>query len=203
MKKTSQVPPQEQTTMAPKKAKGKSPNKGNFILKNELLTIRFWSQAYTTSLFDKNVNDFTLICQYPISNFNLDILKDFNAAQLYLNIDSNVYVSRVSGFVANITPESIVMQLSLANLRLKAAIDLEFNTPAVIFEQILAQKDFFKVSGKKLEDFVKPLGFSRKLSETDQALRRRTLEYLNYKMSLQADPISEADLRRLRGETNG
>jgi len=187
--------------MAPRKVKVKSPlDKGDFLLKNELLTIRFWSQAYTTSLFDKNVKGFTLICQYPLSNFNLDILKDFAAAQLYLNVDSNVYISRVSGFVANITPESVVMQLSLANIRLKAAWDLEFNTPSVIYEQILSQKDFFKVGGKKLEDFVKPLGLVRKLSETDQALRRRTLEYLNYKMGDQADAISEAELKRLRGE---
>lgn len=189
--------------MAPKKAKVKSAlNKGDFVLKNELLTIRFWSQAYTTSLFDKNVNNFTLICQYPLSNFNLDILKDFPAAQLYLNVDSNVYIARVAGFVANVTPESIVMQLSLANLRLKAAWDLEFNTPSVIYEQILSQKDFFKVGGKKLEDFVKPLGLTRKLSESDQALRRRTLEYLNYKMGDQGEAISEAELRRLRGESN-
>ncbi len=188
----------------PKKAKVKKGvlGKGDFVLKNELLTIRFWSNAYTTSLFDKNVKDFTLVCQYPLSNFNLDILKDFAAAQLYLNVDSNVYISRISGFVANITPDSVIMQLSLANLRLKAAWDLEFNTPSVIYEQILSQKDFFKVGGKKLEDFVKPLGLSRKLSETDQALRRRTLEYLNYKMGDQAEALSEAELRRLRGEGN-
>lgn len=175
-------------------------SKGEFTLKNELLTIRFWSQAYTTSLFDKSVKNFTLICQYPLSNFNLEILKDFGAAQLYLNIDDTVHISRVSGFVANVSPESILLQLSLSNLRLKAAWDLEFNTPSVIYEQILAQKDFFKVGGKKLEDFVKPLGLTRKSSETDQALRRRTLEYLTFKMGDQAEVLSEAELRRLRGE---
>lgn len=185
--------------MVPKKTKVKSAlGKGDFVLKNELLTIRFWSQAYTTSLFDKNVSNFTLICQYPLSNFNLDILKDFPAAQLYLNVDS-VYIARVAGFVASVTPESIVMQLSLANLRLKAAMDLEFNTPEAFYEQILSQKDFFKVGGKKLEDYVRPLGLSRKVSETDQAFRRRTIEYLTFKMgNVDSDEVTNLinDLRK-------
>jgi hypothetical protein len=196
--------------MATKKTKTKTPKvktgplaKGEFVLKNELLTIRFWSQSFTTSLFDKNVKDFTLICQYPLSNFNLDILKDFKAAQLYINVGGEVYISRISSFLANVSPEAVLLQLTLSNLRLKAAWDLEFNTPSVVYEQILSQKEFFKVSGKRLEDFVKPLGLSRKVSETDQALRRRTLDYLHYKMSEQGETISEADIRKLRGESNG
>lgn len=189
--------------MVSKKAKAKTPvSKGNFTLKNELLTIRFWSQAYTTSLFDKNITNYALVCQYPLSNFNLEVLKDFSAAQLYLNIDSSVYIARVSGFVANVTSESIVLQLSLSNLRLKAAMDLEFNTPEVFYEQILAQKEFFKVGGKKLEEYVEPLGLSRKISETDQAFRRRTIEYLTFKMGDQTEVLSEAELRKLRGEGN-
>jgi hypothetical protein len=174
--------------------------KGDFTIKNNLLTIRHWSHSYTTSLFDKNVINYTLVCQYPLSNFNLDILKDIGATQLYLDVADKVYIARVSQFVANVSPESVVIQLTLANLRLKSGYDLEFATPSVFYEQILADKIFFKAGGKKLEEYVKPLGISRKTVETDQALRRRTLEYLNYKMGEQGDNISEAELRRLRGE---
>ena len=180
--------------------KNLSLNKGDFVLRNNLLTIRFWSQSFTTSLFDKNVMKYTLVCQYPLSNFNLDILKDFNSAQLYLDINEKVYIARVAAFVANVSPESIVMQLTLSNLRLKAGWDLEFDTPSAVYERILAEKSFFKVAGKKLEEYIKPLGLIRKFSETDQMLRRRTLEYLNYKMGDQGEVISDAELRRLRGE---
>src|SRR5271168_856351 len=103
--------------MAYKKKQVSPLAKGEFTLKNELLTVRFWSQAYTTSLFDKNVKNFTLVCQYPMSNFNLDILKDFSAAQLYLNVADAVYISRVGGFIAYVSPESILLQLSLVNIR--------------------------------------------------------------------------------------
>jgi len=152
--------------------------KGNFVLKNNLLTIRFWSQVYTTALFDKNILNYTLVCQYPLSNFNLDILKDVRAAQIYLDIEDKIYVARIAAFIANVSPDSIVMQLTITNLRLKEALDMEFNTPSMFYEQILAEKSFFKVAGKKLEDYIKPLGLARKVSETDQALRRRTLGYL-------------------------
>jgi len=189
---------QKQLAVVPPKAL--ATKKGDFVIKNNLLTIRYWSQSYTTSLFDKNVQAYTLVCQYPLSNFNLDILKDFGSAQLYIDVNEKVYVARVSQFIANVSPESVVMQLTLSNLRLKAAWDLEFNTPSVIYEQILAEKTFFKVGGKKLEDYVKPLGLTRKLTETDQALRRRTLEYLNYKMGDTVDTISAEEMRRLRGE---
>ncbi len=190
--------------MTSKRPKKPSPlEKGEFTLKNELLTIRFWSQGYTTSLFDKEVKDFTLICQYPLSNFNLDILKDSAAAQLYLNINGSVYIARMSSYVANVTPEAVLLQLTLSNLRLKSAWDMEHNTPSVVYEQILSQKDFFKVGGKKLESFIKPLGLIRKEAESDQALRRRTLEYLNYKMSDQGEVFTEFDIRRLRERPDG
>lgn len=156
--------------------------KGDFVLKNNLLTMRYWSNSYTTSLFDKNIIGYTLVCQYPLSNFNLDILKDFGAVQLYLDINDKVYIARVAQFIANVSPESVAIQVTLSNLRLKAAYDLEFATPSVFYEQILSEKTFFKAGGKKLEEYIKPLGLLRKSIESDQAFRRRTLEYLSFKM---------------------
>lgn len=156
---------------------------GNFELGNNLLTIRYWSHSYTTSLFDKKVVDYTLMCQFPLANFNLEILKNINAAQVYLDINGKVYIARLASFIANISPEAVILQFALANIRLKSAWDLEFATPSVMYEQILSDKEFFRVGGKKLEEYIKPLGLSRKSSESDQAFRRRTIDYLNYKMS--------------------
>lgn len=155
---------------------------GDFIIKNTLLTIRYWSQSYTTALFNKKVQNYTVICQYSLPNFNLDILKDITAAHVYLNIDGDVNIARINAFNANVVPESITLHLGVNNLRLKNSWDMEWSTPEVIYEQILADKNFFKFGGKKLEEFVRPLGLIRKVSETDQALRRRTLSYINYQM---------------------
>ena len=187
----------EETTalavVAPKELVAK---KGNFVLKNNLLTMRYWSNAYTTSLFDKNIIGYTLVCQYPLSNFNLNILKDFGSVQLYLDINDKVYIARVAQFVANVSPESVVIQVTLANLRLKAAHDLEFATPSVFYEQILSEKTFFKAGGKKLEEYIKPLGLLRKSVESDQAFRRRTLEYLSFKMGSEYEGDDVANLIR-------
>lgn len=176
---------------------------GNFDLNNNLLTIRYWSNSYTTSLFDKKVLNYTLVCQFPLSNFNLDVLKNINAAQVYLDISGKVYIARISSFIASVTPEVVIMQLALANLRLKARWDMEFATPSVMYEQILSDKEFFRVGGKKLDDYVKPLGLSRKTCESDQAYRRRTIEYLNFKMSSEdnSEEVSSllSDIQR-RGE---
>lgn len=183
--------------MAAKKSK-KAESK-DFVLKNNLLTIRFWSQSFTTSLFDKNVVGYTLTCQYPLSNFNLDILKNINAAQLYLDINDEVYISRIKSFVASVSAESVILQLTLSNLRLKSSWDMEWLTPSAFYDQLLFEKTFFKTVGKKLEEYVKPLGLARKTSETDPALRRRTLSYLQSQMNQDNDySFSDADLKKLR-----
>ena len=202
-KKTKAVKKEITKELAVIPPKALTAKKGDFTIKNNLLTIRYGPQSYTTSLFDKNVQAYTLVCQYPISNFNLDILKDFGSAQLYIDVSEKVYVARISQFIANVSPESIVMQLTLSNLRLKAAYDMEFSTPSMFYEQILTDKIFFKAAGKKLEEYIKPLGLSRKGIETDQAFRRRTLEYLTFKIGTdnQSDDVIKMlnDLKK-RGE---
>ena len=157
--------------------------KGNFTLKNNLITLRYRNQSYTTSLFDKKIQGNILVCQFSSANFNINILKDFLSVQLYLDIAGKIYIARVKTFHANVTPAIVVLQLTLAHLKLKEVWDLEFLTPSAIYDQILSDKKFFTASGRKLEDFVKPLGLLRKTSETDQALRRRTFDYLNWKMA--------------------
>ena len=183
------------------KKKAVKTTSGDFELDNKLLTIRYWSNSYTTSLFDKKIVNYTLVCQYPLNNFNLDILKNITATQIYLDIAGKVYIARVSAFIANVSPDAVILQLTLVNLRLKSAWDMEFNTPAVMYEQILSDKEFFKVGGKKLEDYIKPLGLSRKMCETDQAFRRRTIEYINFKMTDDSEEVSDLllDIKR-RGE---
>jgi hypothetical protein len=176
--------------------------KGTFTLNNNLLTIRYWSQSFTTSLFDKEVKDYVLICQYPIHNFNLEILKNFSAALLYLDIGKKVYIARVKEFAAAVNASSVVLHLVLSNIRLKSAFDLEWASPSSFYEQILADKKFFKIAGKDLEGYVKPLGLSKKPGETDQAFRRRTLEYINFKTSNTSEALSEADFKQLRGDTD-
>lgn len=185
--------------MATKK-KTKLTAEGNFVLNNNLLTIRYWSQSFTTALFDKNIRDYMLICQYPIHNFNLEILKNFAAAQIYLDIGKKIYIARIKGFIASVTPEAVVLQLSLSNIRLKSAWDMEWTTPQVMYERILSDKTFFKVEGKKLEEYVAPLGLAKKAGETDQAFRRRTLEYITFKVGDSEHALSDAELRQLRGE---
>lgn len=175
-------------------------NNGNFTLKNTLLTLRFWSQQFTTSLFDKDVKDFTLVCQFPLNNFNLEILKNAQAAQLYLDVEGKVYIARIKGYIASVTPQAVVLQIALCNIRLKVGWDMEFSTPSIFYEQILSDKSFFKIEGKKLEEYVRPLGISRKLNETDQAFRRRTIEYLNYKIGNEPGALSEEDINKLRGQ---
>lgn len=172
---------------------------GTFTLGNNLLTIRFWSKSYTTSIFKKQVKDYMLLCQYPLSKFNLDILKDISAAQVYLDIDKKVHVARMSGYHATITPEVATLQVSLTNIHLKETWDLEWTSISSIYEEILADKSFFKHTGKKLESFVKPLGLVRKPSETDQMLRRRTLSYLQFHMN--SDPQVKDEVENLiRGQ---
>ena len=180
------------------------PVDNDYILSNNLLTIRYWSHSYTTSLFDKKIINNTLVCQFPLSNFNLDILKNIGAAQVYLDIAGKVHIARLSSFIANISPEAVILQFTLANMRLKATWDMEFSTPSVMYEQILSDKEFFKVGGKKLEEYIKPLGLLRKASESDQAFRRRTIEYLNFKMSEDnSEEVANllSDIKR-RGEDN-
>lgn len=183
------------------KSKKKKLEFKDFVLKNTLLTLRYWSQSFTTSLFDKNVADYNLTCQYPLSNFNLELLKNPGAVQLYLDIEDKVYISRVKGFIASVSPESVILQMSLTNIRLKSSWDLEFNTPSTFYDQILADKTFFKTAGKKLEEYVKPLGLSRKVSESDPALRRRTISYLQSQLS-HDDIFSEEDLKKLREDSD-
>lgn len=186
--------------MAAKKLKNKELK--DFVIKNNLLTIRFWSQSFTTSLFDKHIKDYRLTCQYTLPNFNLEILKNVKAAQVYLNIADEVYIARIKNFAASVSAEAIVLQLELSNLRLKASWDMEWQTPSVFYDQILADRTFFKTVGRKLEEYVKPLGIARKISETDQALRRRTLSYLQEQMSQDDEVFSDADLKQLREDSD-
>ena len=188
--------------MLPKKRTKLSDHAGTFTLNNTLLTIRYWSQSFTTSLFDKNVKDYVLVCQFSLNNFNLEILKNFGAALTYLDIDRKVYVARIKGFVAAITPASVTLQLSLSNIRLKSAYDFEWSTPSKFYEQILSDKQFFKISGKTLEAYVKPLGLLKKMGESDQAFRRRTLEYLSYKIGTSASALSDEEMNQLRENKN-
>lgn len=184
--------------------KPKKPELKDFVIKNNLLTLRFWSQSFTTSLFDKNVSDLNLTCQFPLAGFNLEILKNIGSVILYLDIADEIYVSKVKGFVASVSSESVILQLSLANLRLKSAWAMEWETPSAFYDKLLSEKTFFKTGGKKLEEYVKPLGLSRKVSESDQALRRRTLSYLQTQMNEDDDySFSDADLRKLRDDADG
>lgn len=178
-------------------AKKKEPL-GVFLLANKLLTIRFWSRTYTTSLFTKKIKDYNLLCQYPLSNFNLSILRDTASAQTYLKTKDKLYISRLKLLNATIDPKIVTISFQLHSIRLKASHDMEFATPAAIFEEILADKRFFIYNGKKLDGYVKPLGLIRKSGETDPSLRRRTLEYLNYKLDGE-EQFASIDWEKLRG----
>jgi len=182
------------------------PKKGlgpNFKIKNKLLTFRYWSYQYTTSLFDPSVKNYTLMCQFPLKNFNLDMLKNPVGVQLYITIGKTLYISRIGGFQATVDPESITLKVILINLYPKASWDMEFATPDKMYEDILTNKQFFKFGGKDLESYIRPLGLLRKDSETDRALRRRTLEYLRFKLASEPDEVlSEEEIRKLHGEEN-
>ena len=175
---------------------------GSFLLKNKLLTLRFWSRTYTTSLFTKKIKDYNLVCQYPLGNFNLSILRDTSSIQTYLKTRGKLYIARLKLINATIDPQMITISFQLHNIRLKASHDMEFATPVVIFEEILADKKFFIYNGKKLDGYIKPLGIIRKLGETDPSLRRRTIEYLNFKLGDETEQLSSIDWRKLRGEND-
>jgi len=170
----------------------------SFKITNKLLTLRYWSQSYTTSLFNPEIKDYQLVCQFPIKNINLDILKNHPAIQLYLAIRKKVYIARVAQFSASVDPNSVTLNLTLNNIQSKESWDMEFATPETVYESILTDKDFFKHTGRNLDSFVKPLGLSRKGSETDTALRRRTLEYLRFKLS-ERPVLSDSEIRKMQG----
>ncbi len=184
----------------PKRAKKLGPN---FTLKNSLITIRYWSKVYTTSLFDKKVKKYILTCQYPLQNFNLDILKDHSAAQLYIDVGSRssnkLYIARIGDFECFADQKAITLHLTLNNIRLKEAWNMEFDTPAIVYENILADKKFFFKTGRSLDNFISELGLRRKVGETDQSFRRRTLAYLQYQLD-DTNVLSEEELRKLKGD---
>lgn len=171
----------------------------SFKITNKLLTLRYWSQSYTTSLFNSEINNNQLVCQFPLKNINLDILKNHAAIQLYLAIRKKVYIARVAQFTASVDSNSLTLNLLLNNIQSKESWDMEFATPETVYESILADKEFFKHTGRNLDSFVKPLGLSRKGSETDMALRRRTLEYLRFKLS-ERPVLTDAEIRKMRGD---
>ena len=190
------MPAKKKVAKQVKKVKKDKP--GNFNLKNKLLTIRFWSKTYTTSLFTKQVKDYNLVVQYPLASFNLTILKDIASAQTYLRTKTGLYISRLKLLTATIDPEIVTISLILCNIRLKASHDMEFATPTVIFEEILSDKRFFIYNGKKLDGYVRSLGIIRKMGETDPSLRRRILDYLNFKLDGD-DQYASIDWKKLRG----
>jgi len=172
----------------------------NFSIKNTLLTIRYWSQVHTTSLFDKKVKNYVLSCQFPLHNFNLEILKNHTAAQTYLNVDGRMYIARIANYEALLDPKFISLHLELANIRYKDAWDLEHSTSACFYEDILANKKFFKHTGKTLDNYIGPLGLQRKTGESDEAFRRRTIEYIRFQMAEDEVVLSDDELRKLRGD---
>jgi len=189
-----------ETPMTKPKPKRKTKNLGpNFSIKNNLVTIRYWSQTYTTSLFDKKVKKYVLTCQYPINNFNLDILKNPTAAQIYVDVRGTLYIARIGDFEAFVEPKAITLHVTLVSIRSKSGWDLEHATPSVIYENILADKKFFTKAGRNLDSFVTPLGLRRKENETDQVFRRRTLAYLQFQLE-DTEVLSEDELKKLKGD---
>jgi hypothetical protein len=170
--------------------------KGNYLLTNKLLTIRFWSRSFTTSLFSKQIKNYQITCQYPIDSFNLAILRDTRSAQTYLQYNNKLHIARLNLLHANLDPQMVTMLFEVCNIQTKDAWDMEYATPSVIYEDILAEKKFFIITGKQLDSYIKPLGLSRKVGETDMMFRRRTIEYLNFQLR-DNDDVTALDWRKL------
>lgn len=167
----------------------------NFLIDNALVTIRYKSELFITPIFDKKVINYVLSCEFPLNKFNTSFFKDYIAALLFIDVGEKMYVARVGDFIATLDPRSISLDLMLSNIQLKDAWDLEHLTPTTFYnDNVLTNKKFFVRSGKSLDSMVSPLGLSRKFKETDQAFRRRVIEYLQFKTGSQMTDIQIKNL---------
>lgn len=154
----------------------------NFVIDNALVTIRYKSQLFITPIFNKKVTKYVLSCEFPLDRFDTSLFKEHLAALLFIDVNEKMYVARIGNYIATLTPEVVSLDLMLANIQSKEAWDLEHLTPSAFYNDILTNKKFFSRSGKSLDSMVTPLGLSRKYKETDQAFRRRIIEYLQFKI---------------------
>jgi len=157
-----------------------------FTLENNSLTIRYKSQTFTTSTFKKEILNYVLTCQFLLEKFNTEFFKECYAALVYIDVRGETYMARVGGFAAIINPETVTLNIALVNIQPKEAFDMEHMTPAAFYKEFLEDKKFFKQEGKSLDLLVSPLGISRKPRESDQALRRRVISYLQSQVGNQS-----------------